>query len=452
MIKLQFFLFILFSKLSLGQTEKFVPISHFSEIDNHPIANIKSILQDKYGFLWLGTQNGLLRYDGKRAISYSKTEVDKRREILNNDIDFIVAEPNSDFIWVLSSYGGIVKINLSTGSVIKKIVFSIPGQEKKNFSYHGIEFLNGKFYIATEDSYVIILDCHSSQYTFINLPLSGFGQKITDFCSIEGSFLIYTNAGYFLSFTPDFKKITSWLKTDVYSLVKHVDLGGSIYFGTDKGVKKLNLINSELSIKDFGTKEEKTGSAFSIAAHHNSLFVGYANGLVKYSGDEALRIVSSKGKSESKWLSLITSIGFVNDQILVGSEFGLAIIRQDNPFTPFFQDRKTEAKLEHCFGIYWAGGNSINVAAADGCYDLNINTGNLYKYPKDDYFISSYPGIEGENVFSGLKGTVFAKNGKLIPISKKYPLLATLDNQTLVGSCKYKDSLFFFPWKWNLHL
>jgi len=38
--------------------------------DGLPEANIRSTLEDKYGYLWMGTQNGLVRYDGYRLKPY----------------------------------------------------------------------------------------------------------------------------------------------------------------------------------------------------------------------------------------------------------------------------------------------------------------------------------------------------------------------------------------------
>src|ERR1019366_8140294 len=35
---------------------------------------VQAVLQDRSGFLWVGTQNGLYRYDGSRFVSFGKTE------------------------------------------------------------------------------------------------------------------------------------------------------------------------------------------------------------------------------------------------------------------------------------------------------------------------------------------------------------------------------------------
>jgi ligand-binding sensor domain-containing protein len=36
-----------------------------------PQSSIKSIVQDKYGFIWLSTENGIVRYDGNQFSAFN---------------------------------------------------------------------------------------------------------------------------------------------------------------------------------------------------------------------------------------------------------------------------------------------------------------------------------------------------------------------------------------------
>lgn len=44
---------------------------HYNIIDGLPDNNINAITQDKYGFIWIGTSNGLARFDGKNFTEFS---------------------------------------------------------------------------------------------------------------------------------------------------------------------------------------------------------------------------------------------------------------------------------------------------------------------------------------------------------------------------------------------
>ena len=56
---------------------------------------IRSILRDKYGFMWFGTGNGLDRYDGYQFRQYSITQLGS----YNNDISSVMEDRNGT-IWI----------------------------------------------------------------------------------------------------------------------------------------------------------------------------------------------------------------------------------------------------------------------------------------------------------------------------------------------------------------
>ncbi|MEO0877587.1 MAG: two-component regulator propeller domain-containing protein, partial [Bacteroidota bacterium] len=51
---------------SLAQDRLFKTI----ELDGFPRGNVQDIVQDKYGFLWIATSDGLGKYDGHQLIDY----------------------------------------------------------------------------------------------------------------------------------------------------------------------------------------------------------------------------------------------------------------------------------------------------------------------------------------------------------------------------------------------
>ncbi len=76
----------------------------FTTRDGLPHNNILSALQDSYGFLWVGTYNGLAVYDGNRFNSYKAFELQEDNWIYA--IETIYEDENSD-IWI-GTRGGLV--------------------------------------------------------------------------------------------------------------------------------------------------------------------------------------------------------------------------------------------------------------------------------------------------------------------------------------------------------
>src|SRR5690242_4020943 len=59
-------LLFLFSKLTIAQ--KKLVYNRFSIEDGLATSDVKSVAQDKQGFIWVGTSNGLQKYDGNKFI------------------------------------------------------------------------------------------------------------------------------------------------------------------------------------------------------------------------------------------------------------------------------------------------------------------------------------------------------------------------------------------------
>lgn len=61
------FLLILFIIVTpdYGYTQLPKTFKRFDQVDGLPDNNVKAIIQDKYGYIWLGTENGLARFDGR---------------------------------------------------------------------------------------------------------------------------------------------------------------------------------------------------------------------------------------------------------------------------------------------------------------------------------------------------------------------------------------------------
>src|SRR5688500_5129719 len=70
-------------------------------------------LHDRYGRMWLGTQDGLNHYDGRHFIIYSRSS-DSVHRLLGNVINDMVLDTSRKLLWVTTSYGGLNGIDLLT--------------------------------------------------------------------------------------------------------------------------------------------------------------------------------------------------------------------------------------------------------------------------------------------------------------------------------------------------
>ena len=99
---------------------------------------VQTILQDRAGFLWVGTQNGLYRYDGNRFVAFSKSEglPNARVEALHESVD--------GTLWVGTRFGLARRIGDRFEPMAMNVAQGIASRS-------GIASdATGKLYLATE--------------------------------------------------------------------------------------------------------------------------------------------------------------------------------------------------------------------------------------------------------------------------------------------------------------
>lgn len=78
--------------------------------------DIQSIYQDRDGYLWISTRNGLFQYDGYSIVTY-KSNLTHPDLLTNNNI-LCVAEDNKHNLWI-GTYSGLNVLDKRTGRVRK---------------------------------------------------------------------------------------------------------------------------------------------------------------------------------------------------------------------------------------------------------------------------------------------------------------------------------------------
>jgi ligand-binding sensor domain-containing protein/serine phosphatase RsbU (regulator of sigma subunit) len=89
-----------------------IHVQSFSVGEGLSQSNVTCLLQDSRGFLWIGTQDGLNRYDGYEFTTFKHSATDTN-SISNNTINSII-ESDKGNIWIATNYG-LDKYNPLTG-------------------------------------------------------------------------------------------------------------------------------------------------------------------------------------------------------------------------------------------------------------------------------------------------------------------------------------------------
>lgn len=165
---------------------------HFSNHKGFNQNTISIIEQDKYNFLWFGTPNGLIKYDGYEFVSYTN-DSENKSSISNNNIQSLKRDKSGN-LWIGTFEGGNVYVPLYE----KFLKIPFPDDFIANSIKSGP---NEKiWYSGSNDLYRCELIKEGSDYSFgISeniIEFTHLNYEITDFCFInEKELLISLDTG-----------------------------------------------------------------------------------------------------------------------------------------------------------------------------------------------------------------------------------------------------------------
>jgi signal transduction histidine kinase/ligand-binding sensor domain-containing protein/DNA-binding response OmpR family regulator len=121
-----------------------IKFRHFGTTNGLSQSNVTAILQDQQGFIWLGTQDGLNRYDGYSFTVFKNNPSDPHT--LTNNYIKDLKQAKDGKIWIGTWGGGLCLLNPATGS------FSpfAPGKIPDDFISHVILGHFDDLWISTE--------------------------------------------------------------------------------------------------------------------------------------------------------------------------------------------------------------------------------------------------------------------------------------------------------------
>ncbi|MDR7092122.1 two-component regulator propeller domain-containing protein [Cellvibrio fibrivorans] len=106
------------SVLANGKGFDFVDMRFTTPFDNRDrvsqeLGSVNTIVQDKLGFIWIGGENGLARYDGRTLVHY-KSDPNNSKTLPSNYIFQMVVDAKN-ILW-LATEGGLVNFDVRTNS------------------------------------------------------------------------------------------------------------------------------------------------------------------------------------------------------------------------------------------------------------------------------------------------------------------------------------------------
>ncbi|WEK34878.1 MAG: two-component regulator propeller domain-containing protein [Candidatus Pseudobacter hemicellulosilyticus] len=161
-----------------GATSKFIPdllFTRFTSKDGLPDNRIRSVFQDSRGFLWVGTMNGVSKYDGYTFRKYYNTNDPNS---ISGNWAFAICEDKEKNIWI----GTLNGLNLFDTRTEQFTSFThIPGNKQSLFSNKitALQFDNaGMLWIGTQNGLARLNPATGVFDSFSQFPLKTYVSRI----------------------------------------------------------------------------------------------------------------------------------------------------------------------------------------------------------------------------------------------------------------------------------
>ena len=231
---------------SYSQNIKF---EHYNDNAGLSHNSVRHIVQDKHGFLWIGTFSGLNRFDGYEFKTYLST-AEGNNKINNDDITDLELDKDSNNLWI-GTRKGLTLLNLKTYKFTtflneKGNPNSLPDNEIRSVYVDKYK----RIWVGTKDKGLYVFDINTKQFKKINLPNFNYIKEIFEdsFGNIWiGSFSTASVAKITLDNSGEIEQTSTYIlnssnpeEINPYLNFIYEDDKKDIFVGTRKGLYKLN--------------------------------------------------------------------------------------------------------------------------------------------------------------------------------------------------------------------
>ncbi|OUS01578.1 hypothetical protein A9Q86_07330 [Flavobacteriales bacterium 33_180_T64] len=281
---------------------------------------INTVLKDSDGFLWIGTQDGLNRYDG-HAFKVYKFQKSNPKSISGNFINALV-EDNNGNIWIATKNNGVCYYSPKTDEFTKITIPDLPSNAQCNkLTIDG----NGHVLAAFLDqglATIIILN-NTIKVTKISF-FDKVPANITALNVIKNKIWVGTRDGNI--YTTNMGRSNYNFKQLDYNFNKHkihtfYSSNKGLWIGTDNGLSHFNEITNQINSVALETK--KTPAVFDIKSKNNQLFLATDSGFFicnNYNSDYnsflEIKLFDTRSSDETGLLTNRINFVFAEDHFL----------------------------------------------------------------------------------------------------------------------------------------
>ncbi len=415
-----------------------IRFSHISSDDGLSQSTVNCILQDRRGFLWVGTQDGLNRYDGYK-FSVFRHEPGNNASLSGNYI-WCIIEDREGFLWIGTNSGGLNRFDPHTETFIN---YKHREGDENSLSHNYVtsifEDKEGILWIGTEGGGLNRFDPKKVEYRFDSETRAYYYDpktvNIRRYSSLSGNPVQSPEPNK----SPQSKKALDSKASDHVTAIC-ADRSDNLWVGTTSGLYKLVDDGKGVFEKQkFNPVDPKRDFHKKISAIHcdayGILWVGTDGGglyEMRMSGNDVFRRYSQKDGQKALSNNTITAIFSDSRNVLwVGTQYGglNKFKRKNRTFVSYRHKAKVSDCIskDHITSIYEDRSGILWVGTRAGGLNKYCRSTDVFEYYAQDASWPEYRLSDSDirSVFEDNKGNlwvgtktggvdVFAPNGEKI--------------------------------------
>ncbi|KIC95498.1 ligand-binding sensor domain-containing protein [Flavihumibacter solisilvae] len=450
-------LFILLSTTVGAQQPLFYQFTHIGENEGLSSTYARRILQDPFGFTWVGTQDGLNRFDGKKTVVYNK---DKKiqHKLSGSDIRDLLIDTARNTLWVLTSYGGLDGIDYTTGTVH----LSISQHQDTALAstlLNSMALSNGQLLIGSSTGLLILNYSKLKLEPFIEATKTYATSNIDRVINLPGGkmCLFTQNRGIQLLDIHQARILQEYKDSTLPKVLRTYDCillsENQVLFASNDGLLQLNITSdNEISIyksylSDYGLANHNPVYAC-WKDKSGDIWISDAQTVLRLNGvTKTYKILRENGSADDNmWLPAVYSFYTDNDDILwLGCQKGLAYA--ENRPSPFFRITKSSTslnKIEHAYYTEQINDTSLLICSPKGLFRYNPGSADVSPISHGLTYYYSFSINNNRIIASNSNGTFVIEKNKIMPWEHVYPEFKPLPRLILNSRVSVGDSLLLF--------
>jgi len=395
---------VLFHQSLKSQT---LPFKHYTSVDGLSQNQVTSLIEDKQGYVWVGTKGGLNRFDGIEFERFSKKD-----GLLSSNIKQLYLDDDGK-IWACTGRGLSVYNGQSFDS------YPIPLADG---AVEVVRYANGEFYLTITQSLHTrknsIWHFKNGHYQqIVHTPTLPIDSLSLAACSKTHGVIFLKSRFDKYVFTYKNGKLDTLVSNNNSIIVRaFCDNNGDIILQTDKSLASPN----HQSIKELHhlTRKDLLGETFT---HNNRLIMCYTF--------DSILIVNSKQHKTIRWPydQLVVAIEDIEGNLWVGTEYGL--YRQTGKAFENFTEHDGLNKniwsiVEDNRQNIWMASFGYGLQRYDGQLIKNVDVGKTPNFNHLHYYMGSTSLKDGRLCFTTHSGTL-TYNGKQFTVNTFSPQVST---------------------------